>query len=267
MRILKSKSAWLDDLLIMAGQNILKMQFPHISGLQLPALTAVLAVEPPKGDFVQVMHVGRNHWITVSNVHCEPGQVMVFDSLKMSLGNHSLKVIADFMQSDRSHIELLYVDIKGQSGTNDCGLYALAFATSVCYGNKPKTVFYHQHEMRAHLLHCIENKCLTEYPNEARENYQLPKIQSLPIYCICRFPDDGSQMISCSNCEDWYHVKCVGVEDTCGYWLCCNCQSKYSLCPHVYVLNLLTLFLENMNASSTYVSFEELKMSIAKNEV
>ena len=78
------------------------------------------------------------------------------------------------MQSDRSHIELLYVDIKGQSGTNDCGLYALAFATSVCYGNKPETVFYHQHEMRAHLLHCIENKCLTEYPHEARENYQLP---------------------------------------------------------------------------------------------
>ena len=68
-------------------------------------------------------------------------------------------------------------------------------------------------------------------------------------------------------CEDWYHVKCVGVEDTCGYWLCCNCQSKYSLCPHVYVLSLLTLFLENTNASSTYVSFEELKMSIAKTEV
>ena len=31
-----------------------------------------------------------------------------------------------------------------------------------------------------------------------------------PKYCICHGPDDGSFMIACDFCDEWFHGKCVG---------------------------------------------------------
>ncbi|XP_048862677.1 transcription initiation factor TFIID subunit 3-like [Brienomyrus brachyistius] len=45
----------------------------------------------------------------------------------------------------------------------------------------------------------------------------------------CNKPDDGSPMIGCDDCDDWYHWPCVGVlaappEDV--QWFCTKCDSK-----------------------------------------
>ncbi|KAK9453252.1 hypothetical protein V1511DRAFT_505152 [Dipodascopsis uninucleata] len=50
------------------------------------------------------------------------------------------------------------------------------------------------------------------------------------LYCICRKPDSGQWMIGCDYCEEWYHGKCVKI-DECDSELieqyCCpRCQSK-----------------------------------------
>ncbi|KAJ3021756.1 PHD finger protein 3 [Thoreauomyces humboldtii] len=31
------------------------------------------------------------------------------------------------------------------------------------------------------------------------------------VYCLCRQPDSGKFMISCDNCEEWFHGACVGL--------------------------------------------------------
>lgn len=31
------------------------------------------------------------------------------------------------------------------------------------------------------------------------------------VYCICRKPDDGTPMVCCDGCDEWYHIKCVGL--------------------------------------------------------
>ena len=31
------------------------------------------------------------------------------------------------------------------------------------------------------------------------------------VYCICRQGNDGSPMICCSHCGEWYHFRCVGL--------------------------------------------------------
>eukprot|EP01122_Echinamoeba_exundans_P013324 TRINITY_DN5800_c0_g1_i3.p1 TRINITY_DN5800_c0_g1~~TRINITY_DN5800_c0_g1_i3.p1 ORF type:complete len:926 (+),score=195.15 TRINITY_DN5800_c0_g1_i3:51-2828(+) len=31
-------------------------------------------------------------------------------------------------------------------------------------------------------------------------------------FCLCRGPDDGSLMISCDSCDEWYHAKCIGLK-------------------------------------------------------
>ncbi|XP_034292542.1 transcription initiation factor TFIID subunit 3 isoform X2 [Pantherophis guttatus] len=45
----------------------------------------------------------------------------------------------------------------------------------------------------------------------------------------CEKPDDGSPMIGCDDCDDWYHWPCVGItaappEEI--QWFCCRCASK-----------------------------------------
>lgn len=36
-------------------------------------------------------------------------------------------------------------------------------------------------------------------------------IGSQELYCLCREPDDGSFMIACDKCDEWYHGGCIGV--------------------------------------------------------
>lgn len=35
--------------------------------------------------------------------------------------------------------------------------------------------------------------------------------QIIWICPTCTLPDDGSPMIGCDDCEDWYHWDCVGI--------------------------------------------------------
>lgn len=47
------------------------------------------------------------------------------------------------------------------------------------------------------------------------------------VYCVCRTRDDGSFMILCEYCEDWFHGKCVGIRERDGplvdVFVCPNC--------------------------------------------
>jgi hypothetical protein len=35
------------------------------------------------------------------------------------------------------------------------------------------------------------------------------------LYCICRMPNDCTRsMIQCDSCEEWFHFRCVGVDES-----------------------------------------------------
>lgn len=36
----------------------------------------------------------------------------------------------------------------------------------------------------------------------------------VPIFCICRRPDDGTLMLQCNYCSEWYHIRCVGLDES-----------------------------------------------------
>jgi|MDSY01.2.fsa_nt_gb hypothetical protein len=48
-------------------------------------------------------------------------------------------------------------------------------------------------------------------------------------YCICKGPSDGSFMIGCDHCDEWYHGRCVGVSTAVGDALAANAQQY--MCP------------------------------------
>jgi hypothetical protein len=51
-----------------------------------------------------------------------------------------------------------------QKGSVDCGLFALAYAMSIVFGEDVSTREYNQGNIRSHLLSCFENCKLEPFP-------------------------------------------------------------------------------------------------------
>ena len=141
----------------------------------------------------------------------------------------SLKLVADFMQTKEKAITFEFVGVQMQDGASDCGLFAIAFTTSICNDHDPTTLQYNQSAMRSHFLKCIEQGQITPFPSVPRRK-PSKTIENvvIPVYCICRLIDNGTKMIQCAGCNEWFHVACVQVEKkfiTCQKldWFCPNC--------------------------------------------
>ncbi|PRT53785.1 Set1 complex component spp1 [Wickerhamiella sorbophila] len=53
------------------------------------------------------------------------------------------------------------------------------------------------------------------------------------VFCICKRPDDGSWMIACEKCDEWFHGKCIGLTEAEGdlavEFCCDSCSAKYNI--------------------------------------
>lgn len=50
------------------------------------------------------------------------------------------------------------------------------------------------------------------------------------VYCLCRGPDDGSVMLCCDMCDEWFHCRCVQIDpEKAGnieHYTCPTCTTK-----------------------------------------
>ncbi|KAJ7760574.1 hypothetical protein B0H16DRAFT_1884744 [Mycena metata] len=50
------------------------------------------------------------------------------------------------------------------------------------------------------------------------------------IYCLCRKGDDGSPMVNCGECDEWYHFGCISLSentaDDINVYICAPCTEK-----------------------------------------
>ena len=229
LQILTS-NAWLDDSLMDLGQKLLSQQYPHISGFQLVVLSEKFAFVPQPDEFIQILNLNNNHWILISTIGCPAATVNVYDSLHGTLPSRAQRLVADILQCQSTHITVRYPDTQWQSNSHDCGLFTLANATALCAGLDPCTLSFEHAKMRDHYLNCIRAGILLPFPlRSKRRRINRPQLQRVPIFCICRLPDDGTQMVQCHKCEDWFHTKCVRVPKAClmkenQTWSCPSCR-------------------------------------------
>ena len=69
----------LTDRHISAANQLLASQFPDVRGLQSTVLGQSLSFEATEPPFIQILHVGGNHWMTVYAI--DNHLVKVYDSL------------------------------------------------------------------------------------------------------------------------------------------------------------------------------------------
>ena len=209
--------------------ELLKLKFPHINGLQDCSLSDTLNFKSLHGEFVQVLNCDGRHWICISTYGCPLGKVNVFDSLRSGDISVSTKeAIATIVYTTRKSILLSFGDVQQQSNGYDCGLFALAYASSVCSGIDPTLIKYRSYELRSHFLKCPTKGEHQDFPVEpVTRKPGHPMNSSFRIYCFCRLPDSGDDMVKCERCHEWYHYTCVGFElgkKISGLWLCKQCS-------------------------------------------
>ena len=165
--------------------------------------------------FLQILHTNGNHWVTITSIGCESGTVKMYDSLRMSavLSKSVAHQVASILNTHHPQITVDIPEVQQQRGSNDCGLFAIAFATSILKGEDPSSVKYLQSSMRQHLVSCLEKQCMTVFPRQQGRRRKLNPIsvqEIIPVYCLCRLPKSG-RMAECTICGENYHRKCVGI--------------------------------------------------------
>ena len=129
---------------------------------------------------------------------------------------------------------VLYVNvpnIQQQTGADDCGLFAIAFAIhAAAHGNCCPEVNFNQAEMRSHLKKCFSKKQLLPFPTKESQNSFSNRNSFFPcrpieLHCLCNMPESYGDMIECEECSLWFHIKCMPnlqcIPDT---WHCQNCD-------------------------------------------
>ncbi len=75
---------------------------------------------------------------------------------------HVGSIYANLARQGSLSVDICHVE--RQEGSNDCGLYAIAYATDLANGRDPSRLSYSQAEMRKHLIECLESEAIAPFP-------------------------------------------------------------------------------------------------------
>jgi len=155
----------LNDKHINYAQTVMQSQF-SIKGMQL---TLYQHTRKPPENELQIVHSRSNHWITASTIFASPGSIDVYDSLYDGVDSASRKVILDLFGDSNSRINMKQV--QKQHGTDDCGLFAIAFAVSLAKKVDPANsgLRFQQSRMRSHLINCLQEAKFSLFPTKFRK--------------------------------------------------------------------------------------------------
>ena len=114
-------------------------------------------------ESIHIHHDGRDHFVTTTYVG---GNVKIFDSLNLSPSSDLMKQIRVLYSPDITITQtVLKVELRSiKSGSKDCGLFAIAYAVKIAYGNDPAKFIFKQSYMRQHLHNCLRSKSMSAFP-------------------------------------------------------------------------------------------------------
>lgn len=187
---------WLADSEIHAGRKLLKKQHPFITGFHSPSIRGN-SITPEPSEFIQIINTGVSHWVCLSTIGCPSGTVKkLYNSIRSSCPNKVLLAHASRMLFTKEQsITFVIPPVQEQIGPNDRGIFALAFATSLCRGMPPEEREYDQGLMRWHYVECLEQLATKPFPGHQR---LLPPngkmlVYEVKVFCSCRMPEDGKK--------------------------------------------------------------------------
>ena len=161
----------LSDLEINLSQELLKAQYPKVSGLQSTLFQERNQLFPNGflTNCIQIVHCqARHHWVTASTINCKLGEVKVFDTLFNHCDQETTGIIHKlFATANFPKLTITMGRCQKQKGGMDCGLFSIANATALAFGLHPSKQKYKQSAMRMHLVRCFAAKQMTPFSGHA----------------------------------------------------------------------------------------------------
>ena len=111
-------------------------------------------------DCLQIIHSWQSHWVVATTVRCSDTEAILYDSMFRELDENITSMIYNLFNTRKIKV----AKCQQQEGAVDCGLFSIAFATSVAHGYDPMTFEYEQAHMRMHLVTCFSHGILTLFP-------------------------------------------------------------------------------------------------------
>ena len=162
-----AESGWLNGEIINVAQSLLKNQY-KMKEFQNTTLGCNLSFDIMRNELIQILFNGNNHWVTISTVglpqpaHC----INVYDSLYETLTDFTRDQICALLCSGEHCITARLMKVHKQKNMSDCGLLAIAYATSICIGNDVCTIQYASSmTMGAHLVKCFQESKMSPFPS------------------------------------------------------------------------------------------------------
>ena len=124
--------------------------------------------------------------------------------------------IASYAYHPGPQLTILSKSVQQQGNGVDCGVYAIAFTTSLVYGSNPEKESYDK-KIRPHLVECLKIGKLTPFPTITGEVVRCDTATSnVELYCLCRVPyapptDERYEMAQCNQCKEWFHRVCEKI--------------------------------------------------------
>ncbi|KAG2363260.1 hypothetical protein BDR07DRAFT_1282809 [Suillus spraguei] len=85
-------------------------------------------------------------------------------------------------------------------------------------------------------------------PMKVTQDAQEGQAKDRCTFCICHEPDDGTPMVCCSVCNEWYHFRCVKLDEVEASEL------------HIYVCSTCTELTGQRTVSECHRSFSGLSL-------
>lgn len=126
----------------------------------------------------------------------------LYDSLYSGIAPFTREQIGALLfNQDSDIIEIFIPPVDQQSNGTDCGVFAIAFATALCYNMDPTLLKFNRRAIRAHLLDSLKNEYLGIFPFEEKSSADNEKSVAMPVYCDCRLPYNPTkdQMAECTG--------------------------------------------------------------------
>ena len=134
-------TGWLDDILIDAGKELLRKE--HKGGLNSTLLVSSNKVQlGQEKNVIQIHHdATRQHWFVSQRVN---EKVFLHDSLRPKMLSHDcIKQLKNY-HGLKPGSQVFLRNVQQQSNSDDCGIFAIAFATALANKNDITRLSFHE---------------------------------------------------------------------------------------------------------------------------
>ena len=114
-------------------------------------------------DFIQILNINDKHWVCVSSIGCPPGHVNLMDGLTKTVISKELQELVQALLGQNFQ-GIFNIPVQQQMNASDCGVFAIAYATCLVYGQNPCTVIFDISRMCQHLHRCLRAAMMQLFP-------------------------------------------------------------------------------------------------------